>query len=275
MMLGHDASLEAVAELNAKYGFDQPIWQQYLHWVGAAFRGDFGRSYASQQNVADMILPAIPVTLEISLWTIALALLTSITLNSITVGRGFIGVFSSLVSVLGVTVPNFMLGATLIYLFSVRLGWLPTTGWVPWQEGVLSHLQHLILPILTLFAFYFGSFSLIYRSEYRMVDRQLFVTVAHSKGLSRGQVSFGHILPNAILPVVTFVGISVGRLVGGAVVTETVFSMPGLGRLFVAAIASYDFPVILAMGMIVLAGVMVCNLIADVVLARLNPQIRP
>lgn len=274
MMLGTDASPEAIAQLNQRYGFDQPVFLQYVRWVGGAFSGDFGRSHATQQSVASMIAASLPVTLELAFWAIALALLTSIGLNSLTKGRRAIGAVTSSVSIVGVTIPNFMLGATLIYLFSVRLGWLPTTGWVPWSEGAGRHMLHLVMPVLTLFTFYFSAFSMIYRTEYRAVQRQLFVRVARAKGISEERISFRHILPNAVLPVVAYVGISVGHLVGGAVVTEAVFSIPGLGRLFVSAIAGYDFPVMLAMAMVVLTGVMVANLLADLLLTGLNPQVR-
>jgi peptide/nickel transport system permease protein len=274
MMLGTDASPEAIAALNLRYGFDQPVWWQYLGWVGSALTGDFGRSYATQQSVSAMIGPAVPVTLELAFWAILLAVLTAVALNSLVVARRAIGTVTTGLSIVGVTIPNFMLGATLIYVFSVRLRWLPTTGWVPWEDGAGQHLLHLIMPVLTLFAFYFSSFSMIYRAEYRAVQRQLFVRVAQAKGISESRVSFRHIMPNAVLPVITYVGISIGHLVGGAVVTETVFSIPGLGRVFVTAIAAYDFPVMLAMGMIVLTGVMLINLLADLVLASVNPQIR-
>ena len=274
MMLGTDASPASIAQLNQRYGFDQPLLQQYLHWVGAAFTGDFGRSYATQQSVGAMIAAALPVTIELAVWAIALALLTAIGLNSLTVGRRMIGAAVGSISVVGVTIPNFMLGASLIYVFSVRLGWLPTTGWVPWSDGIGPHLLHLVMPVLTLFTFYFSAFSMIYRSEYRATQRQLYVRVARAKGISEDRISFRHILPNAVLPVVTYVGLSVGHLVGGAVVTEAVFSIPGLGRLFVTAIAGYDFPVMLAMAMVVLTGVMIANLLADLLLTALDPQIR-
>ena len=274
MMLGTDASPGAIAQLNQRYGFDRPVIDQYLHWIGGALSGDFGRSYATQQAVAAMIGPAIPVTMELSAWAILLALVGSVGLNSLMTGRRTIATLTSVISIVGVTIPNFMLGAILIYLFSVRLGWLPTTGWVPWSDGASSHLLHLILPVVTLFTFYFSSFSMIYRTEYRATGKQLFVRVARAKGLSESRVSFRHILPNAILPVITSAGISIGRLVGGAVVTEVVFSIPGLGRVFVTAIAGYDFPVMLAMAMVVLTGVMLANLLADLLLAGMNPQIR-
>jgi peptide/nickel transport system permease protein len=130
------------------------------------------------------------------------------------------------------------------------------------------------MPVVTLAAFYFGSFSLVYRAEYRAVSRQLFVKVARAKGVSESRVSFVHALPNSILPVITYAGLSLGQLIGGAVVTETVFSIPGLGRLFVESIAAHDFPVMLAIGMIIVVGVMLMNLIADVTYTLINPQIR-
>ena len=144
-----------------------------------------------------------------------------------------------------------MLGISLIYFFSVKLGWLPTTGWVDWSEGVGAHLTHLIMPILTLSAFYFGSFTLVYRAEYKATYSRLFIMVARAKGLSETRVSFKHAVPNSILPVITYIGLSLGQLTGGAVVTETVFSIPGVGRLFVLSITGHDFPIMLAIGILI------------------------
>ncbi|WP_137387625.1 ABC transporter permease [Rhodoligotrophos defluvii] len=274
IMLGQEASPEAIAALNAQYGFDRPVLVQYLDWMGNALQGDFGRSYANRTSVADAVLPAIPVTLELAFWAIALAVVAAALINSIPVLRKTIGTLVSGLSIVGITVPNFMIGISLIYLLSVQMRWLPTTGWVPWSQGVVPHLTHLIMPVLTLSAFYFGSFTLVYRAEYRAVYRQLFIKVARAKGLSETRVSFAHALPNSILPVITYVGLSLGQLVGGAVVTETVFSMPGVGRLFVNSIGTHDFPVMLAIGMLIIVGVMLMNLIADIVYTMVNPQIR-
>jgi peptide/nickel transport system permease protein len=274
LMLGQDASPEAIARLNRQYGFDRPVVTQYLDWLGKAAHGDLGRSYASRQPVAAMLGEAIPVTLELGAWSIALAVLTALTLNSVTAARRTVGGVAAGLAILGITVPNFILGTGLIYLFSVRLRWLPTTGWVPWSEGAGPHLLHLIMPVLTLSAFYFGSYSMVYRANYRVVGRQTFVRVARAKGLSDTRVSFRHVLPNAVLPVITYIGISLGQLVGGAVVTESVFSIPGVGRLFVDAIGSYDFPVMLVVGMMILAGVMVMNIAVDIAYLAVNPQLR-
>jgi peptide/nickel transport system permease protein len=201
-------------------------------------------------------------------------LVISVGVNSIAVFRRIIAPVVTCVSVIGVTVPNFMLGASMIYVLSIRLHWLPTTGWSPWSQGPGAHFLHLLMPVLTLCAFYSSSFTMVYRAEYRNAAQQLFVRAASAKGLTDTRVSFRHILPNAILPVITYAGITLGQLVGGAVVTETMFSIPGVGRLLVSAITSYDYPVILALTLLILTGVAVANLVADLLYVRFNPQVR-
>ena len=274
MMLGEDADLEAIAALNAKYGFDRPIHEQYLSWIWNALHGDFGRSFTTQQSVADAVLPRIPASLELAGLAILVATLCATVLNSIPVARKALGSFNTGLSIVGITVPNFMLGICLIFVFSVSLGWLPTSGWVDWSEGAGKHLSYMIMPVVTLSAFYFGAFTMVYRAEYRAISQQLFIKVARAKGLSEWRVSFKHALPNSILPVITYIGLSLGQLTGGAVVTETVFSIPGIGRLFVLSITSHDFPVMLAIGVIIIVGVMAMNLLADILYTVINPQIR-
>ena len=274
MMLGEDADPASIAELNEAYGFNRPVWQQYLEWMGNALRGDLGRSYTTQQQVIDAVAPRILVTLEIAVLAIVIAIVGTTVMNSIPVARRTFAACNTGLSVIGITVPNFMLGISLIYVFSVELGWLPTTGWSPWSEGVLKHFTHVAMPVLTLSAFFFGSFSLVYRAEYSEVQRQLFIKVARAKGLSEWGISFRHTLPNSILPVITYAGLSLGQMTGGAVVTETVFSVPGLGRLFVESITSRDFPVMLAVGMIIIVGVVLMNLLADILYTWVNPKIR-
>ncbi len=274
LMLGRDATPEAVHDMDARFGFDQPVPVQYGRWIGAALRGDFGRSFTTQQPVAAMVGPAIPVTLELAFGAIVVAAAAAVGVNSLVVGRRVIGPVVTAASVVGVTVPNFMLGAILIYVLAIRLRWLPTTGWSPWGQGVGPHLLHLLMPVLTLCAFYASAFSTVYRAEYRHAERQIFVRAARAKGLTETRVSFRHILPNAVLPLITYAGLSLGQLVGGAVVTETVFSIPGVGRLLVSAVTSYDYPVILAVTLMILVAVAAANLLADLVYARVNPQVR-
>lgn len=274
MMLGQDASPQAIAELNTQYGFDQPAITQYLHWLGNALSGNLGRSYTTQQSVSTAVAACLPVTLELTFWSIALAVIAAVVSNTVPIVRGpWRGIITA-TNLIGITVPNFMLGVSLIFLLSVKLDLLPSTGWVPWSDGVGVHLLHMIMPVLTLSAYYFGTFSIVYRAEYQAVMQRPFIQVARSKGLSEWKVAFRHAAPNAILPVITFLGISIGQLTGGAVVTETIFSMPGIGRLFVSSIESRDFPVMLAVGMLIVVGVVLANLLADIGYGIVNPQIR-
>lgn len=274
IMLGEDASREAIAELNARLGFDGPLLTRYWDWMTSALSGDFGRSYSTQQSVSAMVAAALPLTLELGLWAIVVAVAGTALINSIPVFRGVVERVTSGISIIGITVPNFFLGLLLIYFLSVQLRWLPTTGWAPWSEGVITHLRHMILPVATLCTFYFSSFSIVFKAEYKSIENSLFITSARSKGISEARISYRHILPNSMMPLITYAGLSLGQLVGGAVVTETVFSMPGMGRLLVDAISARDFPVMLGVGMIIIVGVMFLNLLADLTYGLVNPLVR-
>lgn len=274
LMLGQDATPQAVAEINARLGFDRPLVDQYLDWMGSALAGDLGRSYSTHETVAEAIGPRLPVTLELGVAAVALAGIAAVTVNSLTVARRLVRPLATALAVIGITLPNFALGLSLMYLFSVELRWLPSIGWAPWSAGPLTHLAHILLPVLTLSAYYYGSFTLVYRAEYDAVSRRLFTVVAKSKGLRDSQVSFRHILPNAILPVITYVGLSLGQLMGGAVVTESLFSVPGVGSLLVSSILARDYPVMLAIGMITISAVVLANAAADALYSVANPQIR-
>lgn len=153
LMLGQDASPNAIADLNKKFGFDQPLVVQYWNWLSSALTGDFGRSYATQQSVAGSIAGAFPVTLELTLWSMVLSVLLAIVINTLvrpdTLTRGIV----TWLMMLGITIPNFMLGISIIFLFSVTLGILPTSGWIPWSSSAIDHLRHMIAPVLTLSAY--------------------------------------------------------------------------------------------------------------------------
>ena len=274
MMLGQDASPQAIASLDARYGFNRPVVVQYFDWLRKALGGDLGRSFITHAPVASEIASALPVTLELSLLAIAFALVGATVLNSLPFAKRVIRPLASALDIVGVTMPNFFIGLVLIFFFSVWLHWLPSIGWVAWSHGILANLVHIILPALTLSAYYFGAFSLVYRAEFDAACRTLYIRAARAKGVGETAVAFRHALPNAILPVITLAGLSMGQLVGGAVITESVFSMPGIGRLFVNAITERDFPVMLAIGMLVLVGVVVMNLLADLLYFVVNPQIR-
>jgi peptide/nickel transport system permease protein len=228
----------------------------------------------TEQPVTAAIAAAIPVTFELTLWAIVLATIAAIVGGTLPVAQRIMRPSVTVASLIGITVPNFMLGVSLIFVLSVQLDLLPSTGWVPWSSGVGVHLAHMVMPVLTLSAYYFGVFSIVYRAEYQDVIQRMFIRVARARGLSEWRVAFRHAAPNAVLPVITFVGIAMGQLTGGAVVTETIFSMPGTGRLFVASIEAHDFPVMLAIGMLIVVGVVLMNLLADIAYAIVNPLIR-
>lgn len=153
MMLGQDASKQAVAALNAAYGFDQPAVVQYLRWLGGALTGDLGQSYPTQQSVAGAIAARVPVTLELTFWSMVLAVTAAVVSNTVPVAGRPLRTLVTAANLIGITVPNFMLGVSLIFILSVKLNLLPSTGWVPWSDGIGVHLQHMIMPVVTLSAY--------------------------------------------------------------------------------------------------------------------------
>jgi peptide/nickel transport system permease protein len=273
-LLGLDATPEAIASLDAKLGFDRPVYVQYFDWLWRCLHGDLGTSYITRQPTLDVILQALPITFEISVYAIVLSVSASVIINTASGKSKIVNFLINFVTVAGITLPNFVLGTFLIYILSVDLGLLPSLGWSPWSDGVVEHFVHLILPVLTISGYLFGSTTLTYRPGFQAVMREPMARLARAKGASPYRVAFRHVMPNAILPVVSFVGIIVGQIVGGAVVTETLFSIPGLGSLFVQSIMGRDFPLMLAMGMFLVASVIVASALTDIAYAYLNPRIR-
>jgi peptide/nickel transport system permease protein len=273
-LLGIDATPNSIAELNTRLGFDRPIYVQYLDWLSHAALGNLGTSYITKQPVSEMILERLPVTLEIGLLAILLPAICAVVVNTWAMGRRYSRLLIDGFAIAGITLPNFILGTFLIYGFSVYLRVLPSVGWSPWSDGLEKHILHIILPVVTLSGYLFGAITIIYRSELVSVSAQPFARVAKAKGASRARVAFRHVMPNAVLPVVTFVGLSLGQMLGGAIVTETLFSVPGLGSLFVDSIMGRDFPLMLAMGTFMIAAVVMMNALTDIAYTFLNPQIR-
>jgi peptide/nickel transport system permease protein len=273
-LLGLDATPQAMAELNQRLGFDRPVYVQYLDWLSHVLTGDLGTSYITRQPVSEMILARVPVTLELGLLAILLPSLIAVALNTWAMGRGTVRIAIDGLAIAGITLPNFILGTFLIYAFSVNLEILPSVGWSPWSDGAGEHALHLVLPVVTLSGYLFGAVTIIYRAELAQVSAQPFARVARAKGASRWRVAFRHVMPNAVLPVVTFIGLSLGQMLGGAIVTETLFSIPGLGTLFIESIMGRDFPLMLAMGIFMIAAVVLMNALTDIAYTVLNPQIR-
>lgn len=267
MMAGPEASEEDLTLIRQELGLDRPVYLQYLLWLGRVVQGDFGRSYVGKTAAINMVVERLPATLWLTLTAMGVALLLSIPLGMIAaVKRG--SLVDALVSALGVSgqaMPLFWFGIMLIIVFSVNLRLFPVSGY-----GTPAHL---VLPAVTLGVYTMPVLMRLTRSSFLDVLSQDYIRTAKAKGVPRHLVLFKHALRNAALPIVLMVGMQLGVLVGGAVVTETVFSWPGIGRLAVDSVVTGDFPVVQATVVLLAAAIMLMNLVADIVVAVIDPRI--
>ncbi|MBA2448986.1 MAG: ABC transporter permease [Chloroflexi bacterium] len=268
LMAGLDASERDIQNIRQQLGLEEPVWVQYATFVTRAVQGDFGRSIRSRRPVADEIGARLPATAELAAAAMALAVGVGITLGVIAAARQYSiwDNLAMLLALLGISVPIFWLGMMLILLFSVGLGWLPTAG----RETGLS----LVLPSITLGATSAAMIARMARSSMLEVLGQDYVRTARAKGLLELVVLTRHALKNAMIPTVTLIGLQLGTLVGGAVITETVFAWPGLGRLLVDAVRFRDFPTVQALVLLLALLVLLVNLLVDLVYGILDPRIR-
>jgi ABC-type dipeptide/oligopeptide/nickel transport system permease component len=248
-------------------GFDQPFWMQFAKFSGSLLVGDFGRSWRFQEPALSVVLERLPATFELAIAALVLSLLIAVPIGVISAVRkdSKIDTASMVVALLGQSVPGFWLGLMLILIFAVDLGWLPTSG----RNGP----QYLILPAVSLALALAGRNARLVRSCMLEVLNADYIRTARAKGLSEWRVIGKHALKNAMLPIVTIVGLELGSLLGGAVVTETVFSWPGIGLLAVQAIAGRDYPVVQAVIIISALGFVLINLAVDLLYARLDPRV--
>ena len=274
--LDASATQEQIARVRHELGLDRPLWEQMVQWYGRVFSGDLGQSILLHRSVGDALLERLPVTLSLAALALALAALLGLTAGIVAaMHRGSLTDRSVMTaSLLGLSMPDFWLGLVLIVVFAVGLGWLPSGGFVPLTESPLGWLRTMVLPALTLALVQTGFIARMTRSAMLDVLHQDFIRTADAKGLRRGFVVLRHGLPNALLPILTVLGIIAGSLLGGAVVIEQVFSLPGVGRLIIGAIMSRDFPVIQG-GLLFLAAIyVVINLVVDLLYAVVDPRVR-
>ena len=268
IILGPEAPPEAVAAFRKAWGLDDPLWLQYFHYFGAIIQGELGRSMRDGRAAIELVAERIPVTLALTLPALA-----------IKIGLGIpAGIYAALhrgsladrvvmmLSVAGFTIPSFVLGLTLVLIFAVKLGWLPSGGQDSWR--------HAILPVLTLGIGGAAVLARFTRSAMLEVLGQPFIRTASAKGVPWRDVIVGHALPNAAIPTVTIVGFMIGTLIAGAVVVESVFSWPGVGRLLVVAVANRDLAVVQCILLLVAATMVTSNLIVDFLSGFLDPRLR-
>lgn len=269
LMSPPEATLEDIARLRTQLGFDRPLVEQFVRFLGGAVRGDFGTSLRyREQSALGVVLERVPATIELALATLAWAVPAALILGIVSaVWRATATESAAMVTaLLGQSMPSFWLGLMLILTFSVHLGLLPSSGRGTWR--------HVVLPALTLGAFFMARLTRLVRSGLLDVLGQDYIRTARAKGLGERIVVVRHALKNAAIPVVTIVGLDIGTLLGGAVITETVFAWPGVGRLAIDSISVRDFPVVQADVFLLALGFVGVNLVVDLLYTWLDPRVR-
>jgi len=276
LLMGADASPEAVAALATKLGLDQPVWTRYVHWIEGLLTGNLGDSYAYGSPVIDLILERLALTVPLALMAMALttvlALLVGVTAAARHNKLGDVGLMG--LTQVGIAIPNFWFAILLILLFSVKLQWFSAGGFDGWGEGVLPGLKALLLPALSLAVVQAAILARITRSAVLEVMREDFVRTARAKGVSQRAVLWRHVLRNAMIPVVTVMGLQFAELLAGTIVVENVFYLPGLGKLIFQSIANRDLIVVRNCVMLLAAMVVVVNFVVDVLYAVIDPRIK-
>jgi peptide/nickel transport system permease protein len=278
LILGPDASVDqaTVQRLRHDLLLDEPVPIQYLDWLRHAAVGDFGRSLRSPISVHDALLSRLPITLELSIEALVVALLLAVPIGIQAALRpgSRLDVALSGFSVMTLSLPNFLLGILLIFFFAIRLRWLPSAGYVPFASNPEEHFRAMILPVLTLAAAYTGNFARFARSLMMEVLEQDYVRTARAKGLPGWLVLRRHAARNALIPLVTLVGVELAGLFGGAVVTETVFSLPGVGLLLTDSVLGKDLPTVQAIVLFLTVAVVLTSFVVDLVYGVLDPRVR-
>lgn len=271
-----NVSPERMEEMRRMFGLDLPIYEQFWRWFAALLQGDLGTSLRTGRSVVQDLLLRFPVTLELTLLGLLIALLIAIPLGVLAaLNRGKIMDYViSVFALLGLSVPGFFLGILLILLMSLRLGWLPPAGFVPFMESPVDNLRHMILPALSLGLVLAAAITRIVRSTMLEVMNRDYVRTARSKGLAEPVVTYRHALRNALIPVITVVGLQFGALLGGSIVIEQVFSLPGVGRFALEGINLRDYPVVQGAVLLIATVFILVNLLVDLLYSLIDPRIR-
>lgn len=275
-ILGDQATPEKVEALRAQMGLDRPIWEQYLIWLGNAVQGNLGRSFRTGETVLAAVVDRLPVSLELMAMAVVLALLIAIPLAILCAVRSgsTLDRFVTGLAFGKLSLPPFMVAILLIYLFAVELGWLPATGWVPFAEDPVANLRSFVLPALTLAIAEWPVLMRVLRSDMIATLQEDYIAMAKAKGLRPARILLVHALKPSSLTLVTVAGINIGRLIGGALIVETIFALPGIGRLLIGAIYARDFIILQGVVLFVAVGFVVVNFIVDMLYAVLDPRIR-
>lgn len=276
MLMGPDASADTVAALARKLGLDRPPMERYIHWISGVFQGDLGLSYTYGSPVLDLILERMTVTFPLAVLAMLLTTVLALSVGLYAASRhnrwSDVGLMS--LSQVGIAVPNFWFAILLILLFSVHLQWFSAGGFPGWDDDPLQAMKSLLLPAVSLAVVQAAILARITRSAVLDVLREDFVRTARAKGLSQRATLWGHVLRNAMIPVVTVMGLQFANLLAGTIVIENVFYLPGLGRLVFQSIANRDVIVVRNCVMLLASMVIVINFFVDVIYALIDPRVK-
>jgi peptide/nickel transport system permease protein len=276
VVLGYKATPETVRALRETFHLDEPIGRQYLRWLSGVARGDFGVDFRQNEPIGGMILDRLPVTVELTVLAGLWAALIGVPLGLLGGGRrGTVADRAALaVGLVGISIPDFWLGIMLMLLLSLGAGLLPSGGFVPLSESALGNLVHLALPALTLALSRAAVLGRLTRAAVLDIVHRGFVQYARAKGLREGAVLVRHVLPNAAIPIVTVLGLQIGYMLGGAIVVETLFTLPGMGRLMLEAVLERNYPVVQSTMLVIGASFMLVNLVTDIAYGLIDPRVR-
>lgn len=276
-VLGDQATPEQIAALTAQLGLDQPLPQRFLSWLGGVLHGDLGASLVNQQPVWDAVAQRIPVTLELVALALLISIVTAVPAALLAVRRpgGIVDRLLGALSFSFLATPSFLVGLLLILVLSIGLRLFPVSGWVPFDQDPIGNLTTAFLPALTLAATPFAYFSRLLRADLmEQLTREDYVTTARAKGVPRSGILFRHVLRNSVFPMMTMVGLTTSLLVGGSVVVESIFGVPGIGLLLIQSITSRDIPVVLGVVVFIATMVVIVNLVIDMLYGVVDPRIR-
>jgi peptide/nickel transport system permease protein len=276
ILMGPDASPEAVQALATKLGIDQPPVQRYWNWVSGMLTGDLGLSYAYSTPVNELVLERLALTVPLALMAMAITTVLALVAGIYAAARhnkiGDVGLMG--LTQIGIAIPNFWFAILLILLFSVKLGWFSAGGFPGWDEGVLQGFKSLLLPAISLAVVQSAILARITRSAVLEVLREDFVRTARAKGASQRRTLWRHVLRNALIPVITVMGLQFAELLAGTIVVENVFYLPGLGRLIFQSISNRDLIVVRNCVMLLAAMVVIVNFIVDVLYSVIDPRVK-
>ena len=276
VIAGPYAAPDDVAKLRRQLGLDEPLPMQLMHWYGRLLTGNLGDSIFLRRPVTEAVLERIEPTLLLTIWGTLIAVLLGVPAGIVSARYHNSAVDQSLMglALLGLSIPNFLLGLLMILVFGVWLGWLPVAGYVPLDEGLWRNTRSLLMPSISLGLVQSALIARITRSSMLDVLREQYIVSGRAKGLDERTVVYKHALKNAIIPTLTVIGITFALLVGGAVVIETVFNIPGLGRLIISAVLRRDYPVIQGVVLLIAVSYTMINLLVDLAYLVIDPRIR-